>query len=102
MPTAREGGSANNAGAIICRPLGKAEVQICREQKSAKTIIPERAPTSPPGNVSGLHRWVFSLDYRVKPDNDGTLKVRHSSPGPSFQRKLESNQPLSRPAGHDR
>ncbi|WP_424947941.1 hypothetical protein [Candidatus Spongiihabitans sp.] len=26
MPTAREGGSANNAGAIICRPLGKAEV----------------------------------------------------------------------------
>ncbi len=47
------------------------ECRFCWEQKSAKTISPERAPTPPPCNVSGLRRRVFSLDYRVKPDNDG-------------------------------
>ena len=64
LPTAPTGGSANNVGNnYLPKPQARGVRQPRRRIMSA---------ASPLG---------FSLDYRVKPDNDGITRVRHSCPG---------------------
>ncbi|WP_424947667.1 hypothetical protein [Candidatus Spongiihabitans sp.] len=43
----------------------------------------------------------FSLDYRVKPDNDGITRVRHSCPGRHSNESWNPVNYASRVAGHD-